>query len=225
METTTAYRARSRKEMVPETYSGIRHAMLNFLPMIVVAAIALYRLEDLTPGEILLVPILLFLGNLVIYLVHRHPYHKEHLSRHAYAAHTILHHGFYTDEYPTYDTKRDFFAILLPAWVHCVVAIVFLVPLSWLLPEIMPNDYAQIVVFTAALYLMLYETLHLSAHLQEGHFLHRLPWFGYMRDFHITHHDPKLMSSYNFGIVFPFWDWILGTHYREDKRLSVPSSK
>lgn len=214
METTAAYRARSRREMISESYSGRRHAILNFLPMIVVAGIALYRLDGFTPGVLLMVPLLLFLGNLVIYLVHRFPYHREELSKEAYAAHTILHHGYYTDEHATFDSHRDFFAILLPSWVHYLVAIAVLLPLSWLLPAVIPNDYAQAIVFSAALYLFLYEAVHLSAHLPKGHFLLRLPWLGYMRDFHVTHHDPKLMAEYNFGIVFPFWDWILGTHYR-----------
>ena len=223
MENTVDYRAGARKTMISESYSGVRHAILNFFPLVVVATVALSRVEQFGPGELLMIPLLLLLGNLIVYLVHRHPYHKESLSRRAYAAHTLMHHGFYTDKYPTYDSRRDFFAILLPSWVVFVFAVLYLGPLSWLLPKIVPNDYAQIFIFASAFYLILYETLHLSAHLPEGHVLHRFPWFGYMREFHTTHHDPELMNKYNFGIVFPFWDWMLGSHIRVPD--SVPTVK
>ncbi len=214
MTGTAAFREKSRKDHITTGYSGVRHVVLNFLPLLVVAAVALARIERLGFVELMLIPALLFLGNLVVYLVHRHPYHKRNWSRLAYETHTLLHHGFYTDQHRSYDNHRDFFAILLPSWVIAVFALLCLGPMSWLLPGIMPNDYAQIVIFVSALYLLLYETLHLNAHLPEGHVLHRLPWFGYMRKFHTTHHDPQLMNRYNFGIVFPFWDWILGTYHR-----------
>jgi len=224
METTAAYRARLRQEAIAESYSGRRHAILNFLPMLAVAGIALYRMENFSAGVFGMVLLLLFLGNLVIYLVHRFPYHREGLGGKAYVEHTLVHHRFYTDEQATFDSSRDFFAILLPSWVHYLVAIAVLAPLSWLLPLVMPNDHAQAIVFSGGLYLFLYEAVHLSAHLPKGHFLLRLPWLGYMRDFHVTHHDPRLMNTCNFGIVFPFWDWLLGTQYRGDRKpVSVAS--
>ena len=42
----------------------------------------------------------------------------------------------------------------------------------------------------------------------------KIPGFKRVRELHLQHHVPELMSKYNFNITYPIGDWLFGTHYR-----------
>ena len=41
----------------------------------------------------------------------------------------------------------------------------------------------------------------------------RVPGVAWLRQHHTTHHDPRLMSAWNFNITFPICDALLGTRW------------
>jgi len=45
-----------------------------------------------------------------------------------------------------------------------------------------------------------------------------------LRRHHRAHHDPRMMTRYNFNIVFPFTDWIMGSLMPQEQELAyVPN--
>ena len=46
-----------------------------------------------------------------------------------------------------------------------------------------------------------------------------------LRRHHRAHHDPRMMTRYNFNIVFPFTDWIMGSLMPREQGVSyVPTT-
>jgi len=60
-------------------------------------------------------------------------------------------------------------------------------------------------------YYVHYEVLHTAYHLPEGHWLAQRGLVRRLRWLHQTHHDPALMTRYNFNITWPLCDWLFGT--------------
>lgn len=71
------------------------------------------------------------------------------------------------------------------------------------------------VVFCTCFYFALYEVVHLSCHLEEDHWWLTIPGLKAMRHHHRIHHHPRLMNRYNFCIVYPLFDYVFGTKYKE----------
>jgi len=69
-------------------------------------------------------------------------------------------------------------------------------------------------VATAVGYFLNYEILHLAYHLPETSWLGGLTLIRRLKALHQAHHDPRLMSHWNFNISYPITDLLLGSLYR-----------
>lgn len=67
-------------------------------------------------------------------------------------------------------------------------------------------------VSLSALYFLLYEMFHFIYHLPLDSPVLRVKLLRWLSDHHTLHHDPIWMSKANFNIVFPLFDWVLGTY-------------
>lgn len=201
-----AFRAKARAKGVGPHYSGILHfGFVNAAALAVIAAAAL-RLHA-PRWSILTVPITFFYANLIEWMAHRGPMHRQRrLLKLVYQRHTLLHHSFFTRDQMELDSTRDFKMVLFPPVLLIFFFGLFALPVGLALDAFAGGNVAALFVITAMSYYLLYEWLHLAYH--AGDRAPRL--IAGLRRHHAAHHDPNGMDS-NFNITFPICDRLFGT--------------
>lgn len=208
----------SFRATVPATYSGFGHGarILGFGLAVIVAAIAGLR-APLTVAEIaILIPVLIG-WNLLEWYGHRalHRPGKGALARALYQRHTLTHHRFFTHESMALRDSRDLKIVFFP---HFALPLLTLLALpALLLVGLLWSINAALVALIAlvAIYLI-FEALHLCAHLPQASRVARLPGIRVMCEHHRRHHDPRIMMDRNMNFTFPLADWLLGALARRD---------
>ena len=185
----------------------------------VVAAASLAMLDGVGPAEWLTIPITFLYCNLAEYLGHRGPmHHKTRFLTGIFQRHTVEHHSFFTDEAISFDTTRDYRAVLFPPVLLLFFFGFFAVPVGAILYFLVSPNVCFLFVFTAILYYLNYELFHFSYHLDPQSQLGRLGLIRRLREHHVTHHNKALMTRYNFNITYPICDQLFGTLYRSGER-------
>ena len=128
-----------------------------------------------------------------------------------YKRHSLQHHKFFTDTHMEIDSNQDFKAVLFPIAIVGFFVVAFFVPMGFLLAWLFSPNVALLLVATGMAYYLNYELLHLSYHLKEDHWVHRIPGFTRFARLHTTHHDQRIMAHKNFNITYPIMDWLMGT--------------
>lgn len=209
------YRAEYRATLIPAGYRGQWHALFTFGVGGLVLLACLWQLQAVRPLEWLAVPLSLAYANLTEYLGHRYPMHRPFRGLGlVYKRHAGQHHRFFTHEAMPVDSPRDFRALLFPPVLVIFFFGLFGVPVWFLLDWAVSANVAWLFVASALAYFLNYEILLTAYHLPETHWLARLSLVKKLRWLHQAHHDPKLMSRFNFNITYPLGDWLFGTLYR-----------
>src|SRR5262249_30991238 len=128
--------------------------------------------------------------------------------------HTHEHHRFFTDEWMTCRSPRDFKIVLFPAIMLLFYLGIVAFPIGLALYLFHTWNTACFYVATATFYFMSYEVLHFCYHLDESSWVARLPVIRALRAHHRIHHRHALMSTYNFNITWPIADFCFGTIYK-----------
>jgi general stress protein CsbA len=223
-EATAAYRAQYRRTVLPARYSGPGHiALVLLLAGGGVAACAAYALRHGRWSDLWIVPVTLVVSNVVEYLAHRGPMHHRVRGLHAlHARHSGRHHRFFVDSAMTFESTRDFHAVLFPP-----VLLVFFggiaAALGALVALVLPVAVAAGFVATALAYYLLYECLHFVYHLPADAPVARWPGVRWLATLHRLHHDPRRMQERNFNLVFPLCDAVAGTYDGGPGRSSPPA--
>jgi hypothetical protein len=205
-----------RARRIPDGYSGPRHLATTIALSLLVAVASILMLEDVRLLEWLTVPLTFLYANLSEYLGHRGPmHHSTRFLNAVFVRHTIEHHAFFTDEVPSFDTTRDYRAVLFPPVLVIFFLAAFALPLGALLYFVASPNVCFLFVATAILYFLNYELLHFSYHCKPDSTAGRLPFVGRLRKHHIAHHNKQLMSHYNFNITYPICDLAFRTLYRD----------
>ena len=213
------FREEFREQHIPSWYSGTIHVVFNCIMMVGVCIYMLTLVENPTPLELLTLPVGLLIGNLGVYLIHKYLLHRVQpfVEAFTFRVHTTWHHHFYTDENFLHDTRKDFYILFFPPTVILMFILLMMPATYYLLVACsVPLNVVFLYLFTFALYFLLYESVHFISHLPLGNPLLRFPLFGFMRKHHLAHHNVELMYQYNFNVVFPLFDYILGTVYKEE---------
>lgn len=220
MPSTLEFRQIYRQKFIPHYYRGHWHALFNFGLLACGLILCILRLERLKFAELLIVPGMFIIGNLTVYLIHRYPLHRVwKLIPYAYKAHTQWHHHFFTDEFLTFDSRRDWHIVFFPPIVVGSFLLFYVVPAYFLLPLVLPLNIAMLIVGLGCLYFLLYEIVHYASHLPEQHPWLQVSLLKKMRQHHKLHHNKTLMTHYNFNIVFPLCDALFGTSYNNRRIL------
>ena len=222
-ESVAQARADFRASRIPERYSGRLHLALVIGFSLVVAAASFAMLEDVRMAEWLTIPVTFLYCNLAEYLGHRGPMH--HRTRYLggiFQRHTVEHHSFFTDEAISFDSPRDYRAVLFPPILLLFFFGLFAVPAGAVLYFLLSPNVGFLFVFTAVLYYLNYELFHFSYHVDPNSRLGRLPVIRLLRRHHVVHHDKALMTRCNFNITYPICDQLFGTLYREDQQRGTP---
>ena len=216
---TERYRQWFQENKAHQTFSPWIHPLFNFGILLLTGATSLYFTLEHGPLSLknaLLFPLTLLLGNLVVFLLHRFPLHRRYkLVPFPYDEHTVQHHRYFDSANVTLTGPKDFESIFFP-WFIVLGFVLATCPIFYGLGYLYNGYIAGLFfVFSACFYFTLYEIVHLSCHLRRDHWWLKIPGLRAMREHHRIHHHPKLMNRYNFCIVYPLMDYILGTKFKE----------
>lgn len=209
------YRSWFRSERIPKSYHPYLHLGFNISALV---ALIIYHFVMVSSWNLLAYGILLFtflLGNFAVWFIHKYPlHHRLKFWSYPFEAHTVDHHRYFTSSNITYKDATDFYVIFFPCRV--IAGFTFVAqPLVYFGTRYFLNaDIAHALAGSMAGYFLLYELFHWASHLPTKHLMMKMPWFRYMRQHHLIHHSPKLMSRYNFCIVYPMMDILMGTKFR-----------
>ncbi|MBI3862935.1 MAG: sterol desaturase family protein [Planctomycetia bacterium] len=213
-----AYRMEYRSNVIGRYYNGFAHLAFVVAGSSAVIVLALSQVSNPTWLDWLCVPVTFVLANFVEYFGHRGPMHKHvHRLGLMFHRHTHEHHRFFTDEWMTCRSQRDFKIVLFPAIMLLFYLGIVAFPIGLGLYLFHTRNTACFYVATATFYFMSYEVLHFCYHLDESSFVARLPVIRALRAHHRMHHRHSLMSKYNFNITWPIADFFFGTIYREGR--------
>lgn len=215
------FRPEYRHDCIPAGYSGRRHACTTFGLGLAVIFAGIVALDGVSAAEWVTVPLTLAYANLVEYLGHRGPMHHARPGlRLVFERHAGQHHRFFTDDLMAIDSARDLKAVLFPVVMILFFLLAFALPVWMLLAWLATSNVAWLFVISAVAYFLNYELLHLVYHLPERGQLATLPFVARLKRHHQRHHDPRLMSHYNFNITYPLCDWLFGTIWRGDRAVA-----
>ena len=214
-ESVAQARAEFRKRRISPRYSGPLHLATTISISALIAIASALLLQDVRPLEWLTVPLTFLYANLSEYLGHRGPmHHRTRLMTGVFQRHTLEHHSFFTNEAATFESSRDYRAVLFPPVLVIFFIGVFTVPVGAVLYYLVSPNVCFLFVLTAILYFLNYELLHFAYHSEPQSWTGRLPFMSSLRKHHIAHHDKRLMTQYNFNITYPICDLLFGTRYR-----------
>jgi hypothetical protein len=222
-ESVARARTAFRENRIPEHYSGYLHlaSIIGFSGLVAAASLAM--LDDVQFIEWLTIPLTFLYCNLAEYLGHRGPmHHKMRFLAGIFQRHTVEHHSFFTDEAISFDSPRDYRAVLFPPVLLVFFFGFFAVPAGAILYFLVSPNVCFLFVFTAILYYLNYELFHFSYHLDPQSRLGQLPVIRRLRGNHVMHHNTALMRRYNFNITYPICDRLFGTLYREGEQGTGP---
>jgi hypothetical protein len=203
-------------EKTPRWYNPWLHLTATTGSGLVVLLVALTRIHDLKPLELLVIPIFAFLANGAEWRAHKSWLHKRTWPVYAlYDRHTPIHHALYRSDDMAIRDRREFRVVLLPS-IGVLAIVVVTAPFAYGLSLLVSDNAGWLVLVTSALYVVSYEVFHLSYHLPIDSFIGRLRLIAILRSHHARHHDPRWMTRYNFNVNVPLWDWIRGTMAPKD---------
>lgn len=206
------------KARVPNWYRPILHLLGSF---VLTASLVWIFVGQLRAAHVhwwawLAFPVALFVGNVIEYLIHRYPMHKRtRLFDRFFRSHTLVHHRVFDQNDFEIEGRRDVYFVLTT--VHTTVLTVGVLGATYLLLRAAVGvDLAAVTCIGFATYAFAVEAAHLVLHLPD-HVFERWPLGSrlghYLREHHRIHHDPKLMTKYNFNLAFPVTDFLVGTRY------------
>jgi hypothetical protein len=202
---------------IPRWYSPIMHLVFPSLIGLGVIAVTPIWIHHLRWWELLTIPFVFVLSNMVEWRTHRDALHRRAPGFTAlYDQHTPIHHRLFLTEDMAMRDRREFRLVLIPAY-GILAILMALAPFVGLLLWLGWTNVALLWLATAAGYVVSYEWLHLSYHLPPDSFIGRLRLIRVLRRHHATHHDPTLMQRWNMNVTLPLWDWVRGTIYRPDR--------
>lgn len=211
------FRSRYRLDEVGPHYSGVAHFCFTTFGCLIAIGFCLYQLQAVALWEWLTVPATFLVANGIEYAGHRGPMHRR--SRGLgliFRRHTGQHHAFFTHQNMGLGSSRDFKAVLFPPILLLFFFGGFALPIGAVLALLTTANVAWLFAATSIAYFLNYEWLHLAYHGPPGSWIFRLPGIAGLRRHHARHHDPALMSHYNFNITYPIADHLMGTCYQGD---------
>lgn len=201
---------------VSRFYSSYVHICWNIGILFLLALVNALLIENWNWKVVGVYIFTLLFGDFLVWALHRYPlHHRYKYWSYPYERHTVMHHRYFTQNFITYDNARDFYAVFFPMKVIAGFALLAQPAFFFGVKYFLGHNLAFAFTSGTAIYFLLYEFVHWTSHLPEAHFLISIPWLRRMRHHHQLHHNPRLMMKFNFGIVSPLADFLLGTKYKE----------
>ena len=203
-----------RSYVRPPSYLAWGHLVIVATSLFLAGVFAVSRIRSVTALELVTIPVWLVLGSAFVYWFHKHVLHRPtRFFYFAYRKHTLEHHRFFDYEHITRDEFDDLHAMLFPYYTAPILCTLSY-GVSLLLTPVLGSNVAHLSMLMMIAYFAAYEFVHTVDHLPDQHILARLPILRFLREHHRLHHDPALMGKYNFNIVIPLFDPLLGAFTR-----------
>ncbi|MCB9034121.1 MAG: fatty acid hydroxylase family protein [Chitinophagales bacterium] len=216
MKAVEQYRNQYRQNFIGKNYNGYAHVLFVVFWCVAVIVFCVLNIHQTTWKELLIIPFTFIYINWIEYIGHKGPmHHQTKLLSKVFERHTMQHHHFFTYDNMSFDSTKDFKAVLFPPVLLIFFFVCFVLPVSLLIFWLWNTNAALIFMATIIAYYFNYEFLHFCYHLPENHFLLKIPLVKRLKKLHHTHHDTTLMTKYNFNISYPIFDWIYGTIYKK----------
>jgi sterol desaturase/sphingolipid hydroxylase (fatty acid hydroxylase superfamily) len=220
-------REQFRREMlggIPGWYSPTGHLLMTTGIGVFVVALALIKLENLVPLELLVVPVVFVISNVTEWHAHRNLLHRRMRPLgELYDRHTPQHHRVYRYGDMAIRSWRELRLVLIPA-IGVAGIIVASLPGAALAGWLFGQNAGWLFLLTSGAYVTSYELTHLAYHLPKDSFVGRRSFVRAMREHHARHHDPRLMQKWNFNVTVPLADWIFGTLAPKELLREAPSA-
>lgn len=209
------YRERYRREIIPENYQAVVHLCFTFGSGLAVVVYCLFQLSQVQSLEWLTVPLTFLYANLAEYLGHRFAMHRPVRGlKILFERHAGQHHRFFSHQDMELESLRDLRVVLFPPVLMVFFVMAFAFPVGFALTWLFAGNVGFLFVATAVAYFLNYEIFHLAYHMPADSWLGRRRLVMLLRGLHTHHHDPGLMSRWNFNITYPICDAVFGSFYR-----------
>lgn len=161
---------------------------------------------------VLKIILIIFIVSLAEWIIHKYVLHGKWIYKNipwlsfSYREHTIEHHGQEMNKVrPHIDLTLVDYLIILPFSIIAFTRYFYFGDIGGLSSLI-----AQL--FVCATHIILWNKMHRAIHeLEPNNWTTYLPWYNFIKNHHIGHHkDPRT----NLNVVFPMFDYILGTVYK-----------
>lgn len=197
---------------IPAGYRPWRHVGVN-LGVVAFAGIAvLAGLRDVAAVELVAVPCTFVAMNLLEYGSHRYLMHrKTRWAASAFEAHTLRHHASFTRAHMAIGSDREI-GLIVFGLREIFGFLLATLPGLGLLASFASRNVALLALAMVFVHYLLYEGLHLIAHLPGDHWMARPPLFASARRRHARHHGA---ARGNFNVTMPVSDWLFGTRIRK----------
>ena len=210
------FRTQHRK-IIPASYSPYLHFIGTTCASLPLSIYAISKISQVQPLEWLTIPLAFTFASLVEYITHRTVLHRRIFPlQYAYVEHTVRHHHFYTHDAIEYEEPRDFFQVFFPVWGVVLIQYAVGLPSSLFVGMLISPNVGYLFLIVGSLFFFIYEVIHMTCHLQLTHWMFKIPGMKFLRNHHRIHHAKSRMGKYNFNVVFPLWDRILGTYITKE---------
>ncbi len=201
----------SRVRERPRWYSPLGHLLIPTAFGLSICCFGVSWLEDVQPWEWLSIPGFWVLSNFIEWHTHRDLMHiRNRRIPSLYDGHTLIHHMvFASHDMPVRD-RAEWREVLLPPFAVAMLVGLLAPVFTALWFAGLPN-IACFYMITGTAYVLSYEWLHLSYHLDPESWVGRRGLIRFLRRHHSVHHDPRLMQRWNMNVTVPLWDWLRGT--------------
>ncbi len=194
--------------------NGKLYLVVVFSIAILASVLSSLLISNWNISYLILFPFYFLFANLIEYVIHRFPMHKPMKGFDFLFEHVTVHHSFYNENYAYHKDPRDYFAVFLPLqYLTFITLIIFAT--AYVIYLVGGRDHGLFFIFFAYLYYLAYEILHFSYHANEDSLIKKIPFIKSWGQMHLDHHETKLMTTHNFNISFPVYDYIFGTVFRK----------
>ena len=210
-EPVARFREAYRTSEIPRGYQPYAHLAFTFGGGTLALLACLWQLHEVRPIESITLPLAFLYANLAEYFGHRFPmHHPVRGLKLVYKRHAGQHHRYFTDTSMPLTDPLDLRAVLFPPLLVVFFFGAFGFPVWLALRWLVSANVAWLFIATGVAYYVNYELLHLLHHAPR-HW--RIARSGLMRRWsalHRLHHDPALMTRWNFNITYPVGDLLFG---------------
>lgn len=190
--------------------------VFNFSSLTLMTIFLVTRLENPTPIEFMALPIMLLAGNVGIYFIHKYPLHRYwKWFNYPYQKHTVEHHNYYQYHNIEIHSFGEITNIVFPPEVILSFLLIYIPGVYYLAQLVFSQNVSIFIVLGSTAYFLAYETMHTICHVPHDHFLLKNRFIKFMWNHHRLHHHHRLMNKWNFGIVYPLMDYLMGTLIRD----------
>jgi sterol desaturase/sphingolipid hydroxylase (fatty acid hydroxylase superfamily) len=125
-----------------------------------------------------------------------------------------VHHRVFVHDDMAIRSAAELGFVLIP-WYASLGLLAMALPALFVLSWVLSRNVAALFIATAMGYVLLYEVFHLAYHLPADSVIGRLRVIRILRQHHAAHHRPSLMRSWNFNVILPLWDQVMGTRWHD----------